>query len=1147
MPNSFIDLARSFAPVLLRMPLLGTVKPYDLEGGKLDEFERLTTANVGSAGPHWGLDKRGFGLGQDVALSANGGSIQVADGEELRLPRAATLWFAARKFQALAAEVGARVMAKEDAGGRCWDLSIGAANRLDLADGTNTRTMTAAALSGARTIGIRWSTGGTPQLFTDGAYQVDATGAVVPTDNDAPVYLGNSYLGTQGSFANEYGCWAIFPALLTPENLRDLHAAWVRITSIRARSRGIWQVRPASELSATAPALHLAGKATSARLVPDRSGNGRSGTATGSVVQSSGPEGAYQDSPGVGDPLIATAAAAALAPNELTLALRYLARSRGQSDQGCLWSVSDSGTTRSRLYLGAANTWWYEVAYASSTARWTFSAGLYNVVHKLVLTHDRDAGSVPVVKLDGAAVAVTEAVAPSGALTVTAAPIVNLFNTAAKDSDFNGRLYDCKMYGAVLSAADVATLYSVDALRAELLSERQQYPESLAAVAAAGHVGPWTWLSGSLTWTDSRDGRRLLGGATSQAWAPCDHAFGGWYFRGFKATDAGVLYMPIFTQKSASVTDSAQDGYVLTFGADESLTLQKITDGVLSNVFIAATAGSLRYGVEYEFFVTRSRDTSLFTVWVRGGSYITWTSLGTPTADTTHTTASYRTVQVDAGGYVSDVTDYPEGDGLVATSLPATEPSNRRLVVAIKGNTVAASIRYTAELCVPLDDSGRWWSKDLWTTRENSGAGGAIRITKRTLAQLCDANRYAITHDDAARSVGNWYDAPSGDIVSIANAVYCLGTASEWVRYTAVAANAGAKLVWQHAVTSVSGTAYVVVRDSGGNEIAASYYNIATDGTNRYVVCLDASTSNRIVDTLIASGLPADTYTITITAAGTGATKRIYDIAFYAVDTTVVGDPFGTDIFLDETDPSVVMGVSGNIEYATFVAAPGDTPDDVWGTHDKSTNMAGFALFQNDMNDVATDITTAFGLAATMQGTRYYARSFSASFQNTCTVETVAVVDIDCDICFDRDGYRADVLRTAKCDIDIDLEYWAMNMCPRKSSGGADVLKCSGEVYNLGRAVSPDTISYLPVVGNHGSEIVGDGWMTAVDVKYPRVFEGIIVDAVQATVLALVTDRGLDDTIKDYRNSVLTNVAGYVRQLSGAKFFCSARWTTALF
>lgn len=676
----FSDYLKSLQPAMATLLLRGGVET-------LDSYARPRVITPGTAGIGLVLrkDGKGFYIGQERTNIAGGGYVSIADAgaaPELQMV-SGTIFWASKYFQTLADDyaggANSRIISKR-AVGTMYEVVISAAGQMTISCGVNTCTLTSTSLTGAKTCAIRYVSGGVPSLFTDGNFRVVGVTALNPVVDTTSLYMMNRAAAERGSKNIDYALFVLFNdalrgSAITNEEIANLHSAWRGILSVHETNKKIFIPAPAIEVVGATPLVQLFGAKNASGLVLDATGNGRNGAVSGRVTQTRGPAGVRQQGHGAGNPLIAAAADTSLYPNSFSLKLKYNARSIGESSKGCFWSISDSGTTRTRLYLGAANTWYYEVAYASATARWTFTAGPYNVDHVLTLTHARSAGSVPVVKIDGVLVTVTQAVAPSGALTACAAPVVNRLNTAALDSDFDGALLEEIEYAAELIDAQTKALYVADAIRCNELATRTQWPISLAAVGAGGYCGPWRSLSGTQKWDDDGTRRRLLAVTTGYFTSrePSNQAYGAWYFRASKGTDAGLCLLPLMASNSVILTGNL-NGYVLYLTSGEEVILRRYDAGVSTNVAATAT-GVFVVGTEYEFFITRQsvadaagHAAGYWSVWIRGGAYTTWTSLLTGTDDT-HTTSNCLVGYLDAGGTISDYRQYGDGAGLLPTDI----------------------------------------------------------------------------------------------------------------------------------------------------------------------------------------------------------------------------------------------------------------------------------------------------------------------------------------------------------------------------------------------------------------------------------------------------------------------------------------------
>ena len=667
--NNFISLAQSLQPALFRIPLLGDTQCWDSYG-------RATTI---APLAKWRESAKGYWIGQNAPVTVVGGGISVSAGAETQATNG-VLFFTAQSFQAVASDTNVRVI-HMPAGG--VDLIIGASCLYLGTDGVNYRQMTSASIIGAHTVAVRFNNGLSPQLFVDGAYKTTAVGTNVIAPVASAVVLTNAGLGaTWGSQRNDYGAFIIFnDALLgrpiSDQEIAQLHDAWESIISIKAPKRTISLPVQTSEVVSATPLLHLAGPRTPAGLWPDISGNGRDGTISGRVTQTKGPKGVVQQGHGTGNPLIITAADAALNPSSITAHLAFKRNGRGEANSGVYFAINNNLVMCMELWDLNATTLCIGETYADGEKYWTFPVP--NVALKptldIVLRYNRDLpATLAYVLVDGEAVTVTDFNVKVGARVANPAPRVSVLGRGDLVLDADGAISDVQVYGSLLSDAECRALYVAQALLNEQrLANRTDYPISVAAVTAAGGVGPWNWARGTLNWSDDGTRRRIGGGAVnSVGTAPSSQAYGAWYWRHKSNGSPDSIFMPV-ASRVGGYNVAGQNGYAVDVGyiaPNLSLYLFRMTGGAAAALITSSAAGALTVGVEYEFFMTRRARDGLFSVWVRGGVYTTWTSMAVPAVDATYTTSVSQNVNVNNADYISDVTMLPDGSGLVPTDIP---------------------------------------------------------------------------------------------------------------------------------------------------------------------------------------------------------------------------------------------------------------------------------------------------------------------------------------------------------------------------------------------------------------------------------------------------------------------------------------------
>jgi hypothetical protein len=144
-----------------------------------------------------------------------------------------------------------------------------------------------------------------------------------------------------------------------------------------------------------------------------------------------------------------------------------------------------------------------------------------------------------------------------------------------------------------------------------------------------------------------------------------EQSYGTWEGDIFKA-DANDLFIVFIGSKAAPWNDTGQNGYSLYFDNVEKIAIQKITNGVASNIMVSA-AGYLQVSTWYRYKITRS-ILGEFKLYMKGGTltpsfgYEGWTLVNTtsgvgtnPATDTTFNASNYITFDIDAGDRVSNI------------------------------------------------------------------------------------------------------------------------------------------------------------------------------------------------------------------------------------------------------------------------------------------------------------------------------------------------------------------------------------------------------------------------------------------------------------------------------------------------------------
>jgi hypothetical protein len=403
----------------------------------------------------------------------------------------------------------------------------------------------------------------------------------------------------------------------------------------------------------------------------------------------------------------------------------------------------------------------------------------------------------------------------------------------------------------------------------------------------------------------------------------------------------------------------------------------------------------------------------------------------------------------------------------VTRALAAAVPIYGGVAAFRKGR--CGSGRYSYLMLTPASADGTRWVRWWIGTLLNPGGGvtGMIRATHVEYVDIL-ANVKVTTHSET----GTWIPYDGGAASAYIDGLRKTdGTESETATYT-LTVEEGGSIAWEFASVSNAGIAWIVIRDSSDAEIAAGLYAIADVGGHREVDTYVAYPElPGLVCYSLAAGLPADDYTVEITASGTknalSSAYRVYTRACYACGLTA-GDP-ATAPMIDV--PLVITGALGNIEYAAYVAPDGGAAEDrdyACGTHGYESDPSDIVLTVDGVDISAASIATT-----TPYGIGWAGASIVLTHTTTVSLrvgpEQYATLDHRAE--FSRSGYRYSLVRTLLCAVDMQVEYLAMCMVPNATLDGFErsMLFPSGprELWRLGFDTAPTEQSFI-VAPNDG-------------------------------------------------------------------------------
>lgn len=438
------------------------------------------------------------------------------------------------------------------------------------------------------------------------------------------------------------------------------------------------------------------------------------------------------------------------------------------------------------------------------------------------------------------------------------------------------------------------------------------------------------------------------------------------------------------------------------------------------------------------------------------------------------------------------------------------------------------TLRYTWEVATRLSDDSRDIAVWRFSTRGGGGTTiGACRLRSAVRGNCWDSTRYALAHNDAARS-GTWTNA-----AGTGNFGGCLindvsrtdGTAGESVTYTVVVP-AGGKILWEYVGSAVGGRAHIVIRDSGATEIAGAEYAIPEASGNRYVDTARVSgIDNEVYSTALATVVDADTYTVEITAAGGATWNRLYDRAVYALDTATAGDT--------AADPWVLgLTAIGTGELSYAADAGSGFEGGAHGGEDPFTDLVAAV----DGTGYAAEL---IAVGSTAADTRWHGAQVTLGFATELTAGWAA---LDYTFTLDRYGCTNAMRRTMLAAANLSVEYIGMLQAPNLVNSGFDRVAIDvepREYFQVGTTTPVTTQTEQPSA-NNGAAFYTDTFAAIVRCRVPTLAG---TDGNSVTP-ALLTDRN-DGELKDYRAIVrqdlssnpLTVHSGQVRTWS-ARYRC---------
>jgi hypothetical protein len=560
-----------------------------------------------------------------------------------------------------------QIVAKRDgatAATQDYDFYVTSAPLICLADGVTTSQF-AYDYRGAKSLGVTVADGGIPNFYGNGGFVGIGNNALDVDDDGNTLRIGEHEGGTN-RLQSPLGCVLIYvDKVLTDEQIAQLDEAWRRVRVGKGPRR--FRRLPGPNLNGAV--LDIAGDRLPDGNFPENI-QGLNGVPSGNVMSPRGASGMRcpafygTDEPRVDIP----SDTSYTTPNLVSymFALRY--RTTGSGAFGRLWTLNSGGIAYSTLLANAAG-FLYQCTFTDGLAVWTTPVLPDGRDYVITLIHDRTTGgNLPRILVDDEELVVTVSTAKVGNLMIPAGANLRLGNRPDGLRPCDSNIGPFRFWDKLLSEAERRQELVQMNNRPEHLTRRFRQSVSLAAVAPNDKAGPWEVLSGTHRWDDDGTRRRLLCVTAGGTVATQPYAHGAYYFRMLKALDASTTRVMFVANARETYGGATVDGYHLEISAGERLWLQRVLNGVATSNVILTAAGFVAVNTEYEMFIARRSRDNRFQLWIRGGAFTSWTSVGTGT-DSTYTSSSFITTDIDAGDTVTDFIVFPLGAGLLPTDV----------------------------------------------------------------------------------------------------------------------------------------------------------------------------------------------------------------------------------------------------------------------------------------------------------------------------------------------------------------------------------------------------------------------------------------------------------------------------------------------
>jgi len=535
----------------------------------------------------------------------------------------------------------ARLVIKRAAAGIDYMFYVVSTDQMVLRTAGHASTFGSSGFSDSRSLGMTLSLGSKPDFFIDGGIKGAGSVATTVGDDNRSLYIGRSYSGTIPPKYPLSGVVIAPDVVFTEQNMSDLQVLFDQI-QIDTSEPQITSARP---LTVQNPLVHLTGRVDGGEAIDD-SDNAINFTKETAVELDpdtpSGGHGFNAHGGARGDAHLSVTDTRL--DNVVPISFSFWVLSL-DSHVGRYGRIYEKGALDYAIYYHSSlRTISVYASWGGTPGAWVSNAviSIDAWVH-VTIRHSRLVGDAPQISVNGAAfVSLTGTASAGGVVSDTGAAYI--LDNPAGVREVDGTVCDFIITPRFVTQAEADSIYLRSALRSVDRGYQHIYPETLKAAGVgvtAGEVGPFTdIISGSHRWNSDNELECISSGAVVMS---SGQAYGAWYFE-----IAQTLLFKLFLISSTSDYTST-DGYMLQLNGGD-IRLRRADAGVLTS--IDYVLGYLTLGVPYKLLLVRN-PSSLFTLYIKGGTFTAWTKTPIEVTDPTYTNSDFIVSDLDYVG-ISD-------------------------------------------------------------------------------------------------------------------------------------------------------------------------------------------------------------------------------------------------------------------------------------------------------------------------------------------------------------------------------------------------------------------------------------------------------------------------------------------------------------